>query len=101
MAEAKETEEYVKASDVRAMVNKAITERDKQHAEELASVRGSFPQAQVPANGGGPGVDKHRSSWNLAEQEAANRGEELPHWYDEKRPLVDPRSTAALNVDND
>jgi hypothetical protein len=80
MTEQQQAPQFVNLSDVQQMIADALAENDKKHAEELATVRAAFPQALVPANSGGPGIDNHRPSWNLAEQEAANRGEHLPHW---------------------
>lgn len=64
----------------REQLEKILAERDARHADELATVRASIPQLMVSANSGGPGNDNHQASWNLAEQEAANRGEILDHW---------------------
>lgn len=66
--------------EVNALIADALAARDKEHADELAAVRATFPSAMVPANGGGPGVDNHQSSWSLAEQELAAAGETLDHW---------------------
>lgn len=57
-----------------------LAERDRAHAEEIASVKSRLPVAVVPQHSGGPGNDNHQNSWNLAEQEAAARGEILDHW---------------------
>jgi hypothetical protein len=73
---------YVKQEDVEAIVARAIAERDKQHAEEVASLRAVMPVALVPANSGGPGYDDHRQSWNLAAQEIAQSGK----WEDPSEP---------------
>lgn len=62
------------------IIQERLDERDREHAEELAAVRSTLPSAMVPANGGGPGTDNHQVSWNLAEQEAAARGETLDTW---------------------
>lgn len=64
----------------RAELDQILAERDRKHEEELATVKARLPQLQVPAHGGGPGNDQHQNSWNLAEQEAAARGEVLDHW---------------------
>lgn len=57
-----------------------LAERDRQHAEEMAAVKARVPVAMVPMHGGGPGIDQHQPSWNLAEQEAARAGLVLDHW---------------------
>lgn len=57
-----------------------LAERDAKHAEQLASVKSRLPVTQVAMHAGGPGNDNHQASWNLAEQEAARRGEHLSHW---------------------
>lgn len=64
----------------REELDRILEERDRKHAEEIAVVRAKLPVAQVPANSGGPGIDNHQVSWNLAEQESAARGEILDHW---------------------
>lgn len=68
--------EFISRSEVEAL----LAERDRKHAEELAAIQSKLPIAQVAAHGGGPGIDNHQQSWNLAEQEAAQRGELLDHW---------------------
>lgn len=70
------TGQYMSRAEVEAL----LKERDDKHAKETATLRAALPQAQVPANGGGPGNDNHQTSWSLAEQEAAARGETLDHW---------------------
>lgn len=65
-----------------ARIQAAIDKRDAAHAKELAAVRATFPSAQVPQNAGGPGVDNHKPSWSLVEQELAQAGEWLEHWGD-------------------
>lgn len=64
----------------REEVEKLLAERDQRNAEALAQARAGFPQSQVPAHAGGPGVDRHQRSWSLAEQELSQRGETLDHW---------------------
>ena len=64
----------------REELEEILAARDRQHAEEMASVKARLPVAMVPAHSGGPGIDNHQSSWNLAEQESAARGEILDHW---------------------
>ena len=64
----------------RAELEDILRERDQQHSERLARARAGIPQAMVPAHGGGPGIDQHQTSWSLAEQEVARRGETLDHW---------------------
>jgi hypothetical protein len=64
----------------RAEVEQLLAERDRRHAEELASAKQGFPQQLVAQHAGGPGSDNHQGSWSLAEQEAAARGETLDHW---------------------
>lgn len=64
----------------REELDRILAERDKQHAEEMAAVKTRLPALMVAQHGGGPGTDNHQVSWNLAEQEAARRGEILDHW---------------------
>lgn len=64
----------------RKELEEILAERDKKHAEEMATVRARVPEAMVAAHAGGPGTDQHQKSWSLAEQEAARRGETLDHW---------------------
>lgn len=64
----------------RAELEQILAERDRKHAEEMATVQAQVPQAMVAAHAGGPGSDNHQTSWSLAEQEAAARGESLDHW---------------------
>lgn len=64
----------------REEVLELLAERDRKHAEEMATVKSRLPVAMVPMHSGGPGIDQHQDSWNLAEQEAAARGEILDHW---------------------
>lgn len=64
----------------RAELEKILAERDKAHAETIAAIKSRMPVAVVAQHGGGPGNDHHQESWNLAEQEAARRGETLDHW---------------------
>jgi hypothetical protein len=64
----------------RADLEEILAERDRNHKAELAAARSAMPQAMVAAHAGGPGSDQHQVSWNLAEQEAAQRGEMLDHW---------------------
>jgi hypothetical protein len=79
MAEEKES----KVDDaIQEAVNKALAERDKEHATEIARLQAQVPQLVVAQHGGGPGNDNHRPSWNLAEQEAAREGQDLDHWHD-------------------
>ena len=75
--------EFVRADEGDRIIERRLAARDKQHAAELAKVKSLVPQLVVPAHAGGPGNDNHRPSWNLAEQEAAARGEFLDHWGDE------------------
>jgi len=67
---------YISLADLDAI----LEERDRKHAEALASVKQLLPVAMVPANSGGPGIDNHQRSWSKAEQEAAQRGEVLDTW---------------------
>lgn len=69
-------EGYISREDL----ERILSERDRRHQEELSAVRARVPVAMVPQHSGGPGVDQHQVSWNLAEQEAAMRGETLDHW---------------------
>lgn len=64
----------------RAELEEILAARDKEHADQLALAKSRIPTAMVAANSGGPGTDNHQVSWNLAEQEAASRGEFLDHW---------------------
>lgn len=64
----------------REELEEILAARDRAHAEEMASVKSRLPVAVVPMHSGGPGNDNHQNSWNLAEQEAAARGEILDHW---------------------
>lgn len=64
----------------REQLDEILAARDAKHAEEMAQARSRIPVAQVAMHGGGPGIDQHQVSWNLAEQEAARRGESLDHW---------------------
>ncbi len=64
----------------REELDRILEERDKAHAEAIAAVKSRMPVAVVAQHGGGPGNDQHQESWNLAEQEAARRGETLDHW---------------------
>lgn len=75
-------EENVAPGDsiTRAELDRILAERDRKHAAELAEVRTKIPTAVIPQHGGGPGNDNHQVSWNLAEQEAAARGDVLDHW---------------------
>jgi hypothetical protein len=75
--------EYVRADEVDRIIAEKLAERDRQHAKETEQLRSLVPQLVVPMHAGGPGNDNHRPSWNLAEQEAASRGEHLDHWDDE------------------
>jgi hypothetical protein len=77
------TQEYVKASDVNALIEKRLAERDAAHEKEMTKARAAIPQLQVGANAGGPGVDNHRPSWSKAEQEAAQAGEDFDYWHDD------------------
>lgn len=70
--------------EISAAVERALAKRDRQHAQETAKLRNQVPTLVVSAHGGGPGNDNHRPSWNLAEQEAAARGEHLDHWDDDE-----------------
>ncbi len=72
--------ETLTRSEVDKIIRDALAEQQRAHDQELADVRQMLPTAMVPAHGGGPGVDNHQSSWSLAEQEAAARGETLDHW---------------------
>lgn len=74
------TDDRLTRDEVNKLIADALAERDAQHEAELAEVRQMLPTAMVPANGGGPGVDNHQTSWSLAEQELAARGETLDHW---------------------
>lgn len=76
--------EYVRADDVDRLIEQRLAERDRKHAAETAKLRAQVPQLVVAQHGGGPGNDNHRPSWNLAEQEAARAGEDLPHWHDDE-----------------
>jgi hypothetical protein len=76
--------EYIHRSDIDRVIEEKLAERDKQHAAETAKLRNLVPQLVVSQHGGGPGNDNHRPSWNLAEQEAAARGEDLDHWHDDE-----------------
>lgn len=64
----------------REELDRILAERDEKHAAEVAAIRTRVPVAMVPQNAGGPGIDQHQVSWNLAEQEAAARGDILDHW---------------------
>lgn len=64
----------------REELEQILAERDAKHAEAIAAVKSRLPVAMVPAHSGGPGIDNHQTSWNLAEQEAAARGESHDHW---------------------
>ena len=64
----------------RAELEQILAERDKAHAEAVAAIKSRMPVAVVAQHGGGPGNDHHQVSWNLAEQEAARRGDILDHW---------------------
>jgi len=75
-----DTTGYVSVADLDEIIARKLAERDAEYAAQLASVRALIPVAVVPAHGGGPGNDNHQKSWNLAEQEAAQRGEVLDHW---------------------
>jgi hypothetical protein len=75
--------EYVKASDVDALIATKLAERDAAHEKEMTKARAAMPQLQVAAHSGGPGVDNHRPSWSKAEQEASQAGEDLDHWHDD------------------
>lgn len=68
--------DYISRADLEAI----LAARDAEHAAEMEAVRNQLPTLVVPANGGGPGNDKHQVSWSLAEQQAAQRGETLPTW---------------------
>lgn len=52
-----------------------IADLERQLAASQQRVTAMTPQSQVPANGGGLGVDHHEDSWSLAQQEAANAGD--------------------------
>jgi hypothetical protein len=82
MAEEKDSTKVDDA--IQEAVDRALAKRDQEHAAEVAKLRAQVPQLVVAQHGGGPGNDNHRPSWNLAEQEAARRGEELPHWYPDR-----------------
>jgi hypothetical protein len=75
-----QNEGYVSVADLDSIIAEKLAERDRQHAEEMAAFKSSLPQAQVAANAGGPGNDRHQRSWSLVEQEHAARGETLDHW---------------------
>lgn len=75
-----ETDEAPSGYISREELERILAERDRKHAEEIAAVKTRIPQAIVAQHGGGPGNDNHQVSWNLAEQEAARRGETLDHW---------------------
>jgi hypothetical protein len=68
--------------EVETLIADRLSERDREHAEQVAKLQAQVPQLVVPAHSGGPGNDNHQRSWNLAEQEAAKRGEHLDHWED-------------------
>jgi hypothetical protein len=81
MADEKESTKVDDA--IQEAVDRALAQRDKEHAAELAKLQAQVPTLVVAQHGGGPGNDNHRPSWNLAEQEAARNGEDLDHWHDE------------------
>ena len=64
----------------REELERILAERDRKYAETIEAMKSRMPVAVVAQHGGGPGNDHHQQSWNLAEQEAARRGETLDHW---------------------
>lgn len=74
-------EETVPLSEVQRLIDEALNKRDKENADNMAAaLAAANPGNTVPAHSGGPGHGRHQRSWNLAEQEAAARGETLDHW---------------------
>lgn len=80
---AEPSEERFSRNDVQRMIDDALKARDKQHDQETSRLRAALPPNTVPAHGGGPGIGNHRPSWSKAEQEAAQRGEDMEHWHDD------------------
>lgn len=76
----RESSGMLSREEVERIIADRLAERDEEHAAEVARLQAQVPQLVVPAHGGGPGNDNHQRSWNLAEQEAARRGDQLEHW---------------------
>lgn len=85
MADDKQTPPPAKATQEPTQEQR-IAALEKQLAAASARVVAMTPQSQVPANGGGPGIDHHLESWHLAAQEAANAGEWHDEWGEEPEP---------------